>query len=148
MEFWKKSVHGKAGESPKMLAVCSTHILHCFVTSMTQTNLDSEPIPKPCHMEFRTELIPKNFWHSIPNRTELQKAIPQTSIRKYKQLIWQAETWNYWCFWEADRPLFSTPTLKIFRTFAVWKSSSNCFTVLSVFKITLLTSKSCSTILA
>ena len=39
---------------------------------MTQMNLDSEPIQNRFEeaVKFRTEPIPKNFWHSVPKRTE------------------------------------------------------------------------------
>ena len=33
-------------------------------------------------VEFRTKPIPKNFWHSFPDRTELWMAIPQAPIMK------------------------------------------------------------------
>ena len=57
---------------------------------MKQTTLYYEPISNRSTEfdEFRTEPIPKNFWHSDPNRTEIWKAIPQTLLVQMSSLAY------------------------------------------------------------
>ena len=63
-EFSKKSAHGwKAGESSTMLAACCKHILQCFITRITQTNLRFQTVPRNL---LNFESILKNFRHSEP----------------------------------------------------------------------------------
>ena len=75
----EKSVHGRLPESwwsLTMLAACSTQISQCFVTWMTQTNLDSELFRGICWITYRT--YSKGIFKSCSELYRTWKAIPQT----------------------------------------------------------------------
>ena len=53
---------------------CDTQISQCFITRMTQTNSDSEPIPN----------VPRNWWNSVPNRFRRNFYIPFRTVPKFE----------------------------------------------------------------
>ena len=74
------SVYGRLPERLAKVQKCflpasgKAQISQCFITRMTQTNSDSEPIPN----------VPRNWWNSVPNRFRRNFYIPFRTVPKFE----------------------------------------------------------------